>query len=68
MHTLSMDAAALAQWPTVERLRALKRIIPRAQVQAVLRRTGHAAPENRSSREGMRHAPQPLLPISEEQG
>jgi hypothetical protein len=32
----------LAQWPTAERLRALKRIVPRAQLQAVLRRTGHA--------------------------
>jgi len=32
----------LAQWPTAERVRALKRIIPRAKVQAVLRHTGHA--------------------------
>jgi Insertion element 4 transposase N-terminal/Transposase DDE domain len=39
---LSTDAAALAQWPTAERVRALKRIIPRAKVQQVLRRTGHA--------------------------
>jgi Insertion element 4 transposase N-terminal/Transposase DDE domain len=39
---LYTEAAALAQWPTAERLRALKRIIPRARVQAVLRRTGHA--------------------------
>jgi hypothetical protein len=37
-----MDAATLAQWPTAERVRALKRIIPRAKVQEVLRRTGHA--------------------------
>jgi Insertion element 4 transposase N-terminal/Transposase DDE domain len=36
------EAATLAQWPTAERVRALKRIIPRAQVQAVLRHTGHA--------------------------
>jgi Insertion element 4 transposase N-terminal/Transposase DDE domain len=42
MNSLSTDAAALAQWPTAERVRALKRIIPRAKVQAVLRRTGHA--------------------------
>ena len=42
MPSLYTDAAALAQWPTAERLRALKRIIPRARVQAVLRRTGHA--------------------------
>jgi hypothetical protein len=40
--SLSTDAATLAQWPTAERVRALKRIIPRAKVQAVLRRTGHA--------------------------
>src|SRR5438876_496128 len=42
MNSLSTDAATLAQWPTDERVRALKRIIPRAKVQAVLRRTGHA--------------------------
>src|ERR1700736_6423518 len=42
MNSLCTDAGTLAQWPTAERLRALKRIIPRAQVQAVLRRTGHA--------------------------
>jgi hypothetical protein len=40
--SLVADAAALARWPTAERVRALKRIIPRAKVQAVLRRTGHA--------------------------
>ncbi len=34
--------ATLAQWPTAERLRALKRLIPRARILAVLRRTGHA--------------------------
>jgi len=39
---LCSDAATLAQWPTAERVRALKRIIPRAKVQAVLRRSGHA--------------------------
>src|SRR3954468_13790177 len=32
---------ALAAWPTRERLRALKRIIPRAQVEDVLARCGH---------------------------
>src|SRR2546428_10064859 len=41
MHSLSTEAVTLAQWPTVERVRALKRIIPRAKVQEVLRRTGH---------------------------
>jgi hypothetical protein len=43
MTSLSTDAAILAQWPTAERVRALKRIIPRAKVQAVLRHTGHAS-------------------------
>ena len=42
MNSLSTEAATLAQWPTAERVRALKRIIPRAKVQEVLRRTGHA--------------------------
>jgi hypothetical protein len=42
MHQFDTDVAALAQWPTTERIRALKRIIPRAKVQEVLRRTGHA--------------------------
>ena len=42
MSQLCSDAVTLAPWPTAERLRALKRSIPRAQVQAVLRRTGHA--------------------------
>lgn len=42
MHSLNTDAVTLAQWPTAERGRALKRIIPRAKVQAILRRTGHA--------------------------
>jgi hypothetical protein len=32
----------LAQWPVPERIRALKRILPRANIHAVLRRTGHA--------------------------
>jgi hypothetical protein len=41
MHRLGMDVDALAQLPTAERVRALKRIIPRAKVQEVLRRTGH---------------------------
>jgi hypothetical protein len=34
------EAAACANWPTRERLRALKRIIPRADIEGVLRRTG----------------------------
>ncbi len=42
MHRLDTDVDALSQWPTAERVRALKRIIPRAKVQEVLRRTGHA--------------------------
>lgn len=42
MPSLYTDAATLAQWPTAERLRALKRILPRASIQAILRRTGHA--------------------------
>src|SRR5438552_1633784 len=42
MHRLDTEVNALAQWPTAERVRALKRIIPRAKVQEVLRRTGHA--------------------------
>ncbi len=35
MPSLYADAAALAQWPTAERIRALKRLVPRAHVQAV---------------------------------
>src|ERR1700737_310063 len=42
MHPLGMDVEALSQWPTAERVRALKRIIPRGKVQEVLRGTGHA--------------------------
>jgi len=42
VRSLVAEAATLAQWPTAERVRALKRLIPRAKVQAVLRRTGHA--------------------------
>jgi Insertion element 4 transposase N-terminal/Transposase DDE domain len=42
MRSLYSPAATLAQWPTAERIRALKRILPRARIQAVLRRTGHA--------------------------
>lgn len=42
MPSLYTDADTLAQWPTTQRLRALKRIIPRARIHAVLRRTGHA--------------------------
>lgn len=37
---ISKEAAACATWPTRERLRALKRIIPRADIEGVLRRTG----------------------------
>jgi hypothetical protein len=42
MQRLDTEVDALAQWPTAERIRALKRIIPRARIQAILRRTGHA--------------------------
>lgn len=42
MPSLYNDAATLAQWPTAERLAALKRIVPRARIDAILRRTGHA--------------------------
>jgi hypothetical protein len=38
---ITKEAAACATWPTRERLRALKRIIPRADVEAVLKTTGH---------------------------
>jgi hypothetical protein len=38
---ISKEADAFASWPTRERLRALKRIIPRARVEDVLARTGH---------------------------
>src|SRR4051812_6530075 len=37
---ISKEAAACANWPTRERPRALKRIIPRADVEGVLKRTG----------------------------
>ena len=39
MIDIQHEANALASWPTRERLRALKRIIPRADVEAVLART-----------------------------
>jgi hypothetical protein len=42
MHSLYTDSATLAQWPSAERVRALKRLFPRAKVEAVLRGTGHA--------------------------
>jgi hypothetical protein len=35
------EADAIASWPTHERTRALKRILPRARVEEVLDRTGH---------------------------
>jgi hypothetical protein len=41
MRSLYPEVEALSRLPTHERLRALKRIIPRANVAAVLRRTGH---------------------------
>ncbi len=42
MSSLYADAATLARWPTAERIRALKRLFPRAKVEAILRQTGHA--------------------------
>jgi hypothetical protein len=42
MTSLYTDTDQLEQWPTAERIRALKRILPRARVDGVLRRTGHA--------------------------
>ncbi len=41
MIDLRQETDALASWPTGERLRALQRIIPRAQVEEALARTGH---------------------------
>jgi hypothetical protein len=38
---LRQETDALASWPTGERLRALQRIIPRVQVEAVLTQAGH---------------------------
>src|SRR3954467_451592 len=38
---IGTEVDALASWPTRERTRALKRIIPRARVEEVLARTGH---------------------------
>ncbi len=40
MIDIGKETAATAAWPTRERLRALKRIIPRADVEAVLRQSG----------------------------
>src|SRR4051794_11080290 len=37
---ISKEAAACANWPTRERLRALKRITPRADIEGALQRTG----------------------------
>ena len=37
---IGKEAAACATWPTRERLRALKRIIPRADTEAILEQTG----------------------------
>src|SRR5947209_4881464 len=38
---IGTEVDALASWPTPERTRALKRILPRARVEEVLARTGH---------------------------
>lgn len=42
MRSFYTDVDKLGQLPTTERLRALKRIIPRAKIHNILRRTGHA--------------------------
>jgi hypothetical protein len=42
MSSFYTDTGKLGQLPTAERIRALKRILPRAKVAAVLRQTGHA--------------------------
>jgi hypothetical protein len=42
MSSLYTDIDRLGQLPTTERLHALKRIIPRAKIHDILRRTGHA--------------------------
>lgn len=42
MTSLYTDLTTLAQLPATERIRALKRLLPRARIQAILRRTGHA--------------------------
>ena len=41
MINLRQETDALASWPLGERLRALQRIIPRVQVEAILAQTGH---------------------------
>src|SRR3954463_11173059 len=38
---IGTEVDALASWPTRDRIRALKRIIPRARVEGVLAQTGH---------------------------
>ena len=42
MISVDKEVAQFASWPTRERIRALKRIIPRANVEAVLARCGRA--------------------------
>lgn len=42
MRSLYTSATTLDQWPSAERVRALKRILPRARVLAILHRSGHA--------------------------
>ena len=45
MIDIDTEVDALASWPTRERIRALKRIIPRARVEEVLARTGRDRPD-----------------------
>ena len=42
MISVDKEVAQFASWPTRERIRALKRIIPRAKVEAILERCGKA--------------------------
>ena len=63
MIDISKEADAFASWPTRERLRALKRIIPRARVEEVLARAdrlygeGKHADAARAYRDALSRAP-----------
>ncbi|MEA1053613.1 hypothetical protein U5801_27970 [Lamprobacter modestohalophilus] len=52
MIDLHQETAALAAWPTHERLRALQRIIPRARVDDALAQTGRDRTHCRRHRGG----------------
>ena len=42
MSVLSKDADVAVRWSSAERVQALKRIVPKAAIAVVLRKTGHA--------------------------